>query len=197
MGPLASHLAVLQSERLEAGAGGLVSSRSSLQCCPPCYPTRVLHWEAARTPGQRAPAQPGEEASALDGAQDPLASPPLPANPGRRVFPAITWPTPCWPGLGCWDPSVILGEQNGDENQLSAPQKEAHLTGAQIVCPWGVLGCQLDTEGWPGPCSLYLGGGCRPGRRALSLSLTEFTRPSRWAALHSPRRTGLSSEEGR
>ena len=94
-------------------------------------------------------------------------------------------------------PLSFLGEQNGDENQLSAPQKEAHLTGAQIVCPWGVLGCQLDTEGWPGPCSLYLGGGCRPGRRALSLSLTEFTRPSRWAALHSPRRTGLSSEEGR
>lgn len=36
---------------------------------------------------------------------------------------------------------------------------------ARIVYPWGVLGCQLDTEGWPGPCSLYLGGGRRPGQR--------------------------------
>lgn len=127
-------------------------------------------------------------------------SPRQSSSPGKsweEGLPSHHVANPCWPGLGCWDPSVILGEQNGDENQLSAPQKEAHLTGAQIVCPWGVLGCQLDTEGWPGPCSLYLGGGCRPGRRALSLSLTEFTRPSRWAALHSPRRTGLSSEEGR
>ena len=32
---------------------------------------------------------------------------------------------------------------------------------------------------------------------STSLSLTEFTCPSRWAALHSPWRTGLSSEEGR
>lgn len=66
-------------------------------------------------------------------------------------------------------PLSFLGEQNGDERQLSEPQKEAHFTGAQIVCSCGILGCQLDTEGWPGPCSLYLGGGCRPRQRtALS-----------------------------
>ena len=56
-------------------------------------------------------------------------------------------PTASSPGLGCWEPSVIPRGAKWDERQLSEPQKEAHFTGAQLVCPWGILGCQLDTEG--------------------------------------------------
>lgn len=100
-------LAVLQSEHLEAKAGVLASSGSSLQCCTPRYPRHVLRWEAAHPPGQQASPQPGKEASALDGAQYSIPDPPLLANAGRMVFPVITQPTASSPGLRCWDPFVI------------------------------------------------------------------------------------------
>lgn len=79
-------------------------------------------------------------------------------------------PPPCL-AWAAGTPLSFLGEQNGNEEQLSEPQKEAHLTGAQIVCPWGVLGCQLDTKGWRVPAHCILVVGADPGGEpSLSLS---------------------------
>ena len=96
-GPLASRFAVLQSGHLEAGAGVLAFSGSSLRRCAPRYPRHALCREAAHPPGKRASPRLGEEASALDGARFSLPNPPLLANglPSHRAANSLL----AWPGL--------------------------------------------------------------------------------------------------